>query len=545
MSWALDVYAPTGSLLKTITEETSPNPIIGGITAAVDGWGATKQINFRAVQTLLELTPRSIVRFSASPEATPVAAGVVVTCPSLISPGGGPADPDSDALERISAVGLEQLLRDSMISVRWFNVEADAAVIALDLCELYAHPALVIDPVNFPATGSILPGFYAPEMPLFDALAELVKTVTGGARYWVDADRAVHFQATGDPEPVEIPYSRVEEHSLLPIDAEDVVTKVRLVVAGNHAGAEPKWLTSYATDDSLTIDTVDYFASPIQHIYEAPEHATFGSERAFALEEGVNPFHQPQNALVPEPDSVIGFTNPGSPSAIRDGDPATYADLVNAGGIIEYPFTEDVVGFRLKYTLSGTPTIGTNRVAISLSPRASGARSYGRVSAGIELAESVDPTEVEMVLPPHANWALENGAVEAPHAGIFGSVGLYAADVTLRVFDFYPLRLNRPLLEAIAKADVRLPASAPRRVTVSGFVAPGRVHTLVGWPGGDYSAQVSQYQYQGGQTVIDFEQTGPPIGVEAELMEAERARRTAVRGEIRRAGYGLMMGERQ
>src|SRR5690606_9544589 len=97
----------------------------------------------------------------------------------------------------------------------------------------------------------------------------------------------------------------------LPVDAQDVVTKVTLVVAGNRAGADPGMLIAYNTDDPLTIETVTYCPWPITFEYEAPEHATLGCARAFALPEGVDPFLPPDDDGVPEPDTVINFVNPG------------------------------------------------------------------------------------------------------------------------------------------------------------------------------------------------------------------------------------------
>src|SRR5690606_35628409 len=114
-----------------------------------------------------------------------------------------------------------------------------------------------------------------------------------------------------------------------------------------------------------------------------------------------------------------------------------------------------------------------------------------------------------------------------------------------RVTDFYPLILNEALLEEIAKSNVRLPAEKPQRVTVKGYVAPDREHTIVGWPGGDYTATVAQHQYELGRTVIDLEQAGSPVGLDADAIETARFQDARVASAIASAGYSLKMGERQ
>lgn len=193
MSWTLSISSPTGVPLTAITDQTSPNPVMGGIEAVVDAGGITNQITLRVRQDLIQIPPRGILLYDS--DFLPLAAGVVVTCPPLASPGSGPADRDPDALDRVTAVGLEQLLRDRVIGPRLFDADMDVADIALELCNLYAHPVLDVTAGNFPATGHILGVYYAPEKTLWDALTQLAETVPGGARVWVDAFKAVHFAA--------------------------------------------------------------------------------------------------------------------------------------------------------------------------------------------------------------------------------------------------------------------------------------------------------------------------------------------------------------
>src|SRR5690606_39112832 len=120
-----------------------------------------------------------------------------------------------------------------------------------------------------------------------------------------------------------------------------------------------------------------------------------------------------------------------------------------------------------------------------------------------------------------------------------GSINLSViGPASSRVTHFYPLILNEALLEENAKANIRLPAQLPQRVTVRGYVAPDREHTIQGWPGGDYTGVVAQHQYELGRTVIDFEESGPPLGVPAEAVEAERVRVARTAASIDRAAYG-------
>ncbi len=193
MAWQLTLYTPMGVELSTITEETSPNPVMESLEVIVDAGGRTNQITARVKQELIQATPRSII--SVSLDGTPVGAGVIVTCPHLTSPGSGPADRDADALDRITAVGLEQLLRDSIIGPRLFVGDHDVAAIALELCELYAHPALIVDAANFPSTSHFLGIYYSPEKTLYDSLTELCDTLPGGGTFRVSPDLAIHFDA--------------------------------------------------------------------------------------------------------------------------------------------------------------------------------------------------------------------------------------------------------------------------------------------------------------------------------------------------------------
>lgn len=218
MPWQLTVRDPTGQTLKaTVTDQTTPNPVMA-VEAVVDGVGSTSSLNLRARNDLLGAAPRDVATYEAwtnwrltlagasvtlngmhvtvRDNYGPLAAGVIVTCPPTTVPGAGPADNDADALERITAEGLERLLRERIVKPRAWTDE-DVATIAYQLCSAFTHPALTVDPANFPATGFILGLFYTPEMTVADALDDLAETLPTGGRWWVNANREVVFKAGG------------------------------------------------------------------------------------------------------------------------------------------------------------------------------------------------------------------------------------------------------------------------------------------------------------------------------------------------------------
>lgn len=357
-----------------------------------------------------------------------------------------------------------------------------------------------------------------------------------------------------------ISYADVIDRQLLPVDSQEIVTRVRLVIAGDIAGASPTTLTADAgAQGQSQSERVDYVPMPIVFEFEAPEHAIYGAERSFALPSGLNPFLPPTDPLVPEP-AVVNFDNPGSPSAVRDGDPSTFATFTGAGAVIDYTSAEGqgVVGYRLRYTLE-TSGVTHTRVQAALTPVVmnplfDGVPAFVPFAPGALVVASVNPlaaaeaqTEQYMVLPPMAGWSPDNAAVTPIDGRGFGKMTLIAdLNVTaMLVYAFYPLILNEPLLEEIARAQVRLPAQLPQRVTVRGYVSPDREHTIIGWPGGDYTGVVAQHQYELGRTIIDFEQAGSPAGLPAEAIEAARERKQAIDGTVAVANYNLMMGSRR
>jgi len=204
MSWALKIMSAGGTLARTITNATSPPVTMGAPSIEIDPPGKCVTMTLKGLQTSLSIPVRGILQYSE--DGVDLFWGPVVVLPSPDSKGSGPADSDSDSLDRFTIAGGDQLVKDSVVEGYLFiaetdillgaTAEKDVATIAYELCGRYAHPALTVDIANFPDTGGMLSAFYKPECQLSDALDELAKTVATGAKWWVDATGAVHFEAS-------------------------------------------------------------------------------------------------------------------------------------------------------------------------------------------------------------------------------------------------------------------------------------------------------------------------------------------------------------
>ena len=194
--WTVKFWLPDGSGLPvTVTTGLlAGEPVIRTLDPAiVIPPGSSRLLNLFVKQSVLQVPPRAIVQLSI--DGTPVFWGPATVVPAVDSPGAGPFDRDRDALERVTVVGGEQLLKDSIVESRLIEENTDVATIAHDLCDLYAHPALTVSALNFPVVGAVLSVFYRPEGTLYDALRVLTESVPGGAACWVDALGEIHFQA--------------------------------------------------------------------------------------------------------------------------------------------------------------------------------------------------------------------------------------------------------------------------------------------------------------------------------------------------------------
>ena len=371
-----------------------------------------------------------------------------------------------------------------------------------------------------------------------------------------------------------IPIADLLDVERLPIDAQDVITQARLVLAGNVAG-EPPWsrvTTEYAASADTAGLGITFVPMPLTITHEHALHASIAAQRSLALPEGINPFLNDVN-IPNEPTADGSMTNAGAPSAVRDGDPATYggiSDLAAGSGTLQYESLTAGVntfyGFRLMYSLD-IPT-GARSTFVTGTPAtvslilASRDPTFGAVGGGGDVGVTYP------AFATHSVWALpetdgevrevyglalfdarvsqdNRGASPLLYSLMSLSMLQQAVGGDLRVYSFVPLHPDGELLDDVALANVRVPAGLPQRVTVTGYVSPDREHTIVGWPGGDYTGVVAQHQYELGRTIIDFEQAGAPVGLPSEAIEAARERTTSTQAIVQSAGYSLKMGERQ
>ena len=350
----------------------------------------------------------------------------------------------------------------------------------------------------------------------------------------------------------------------LPVDAQDIVTRVRLVIAGSPAGTFEPAASAAGVREAAgePMEATTPFVLPITYEYEAPEHAAFGCSRSFSLPEGFNPFLPPDHELVPDP-SVPSPSSIVNPESMRDGDPATYAEASTGLGAPTVDAVYQVTGggssnwcgYKLRYSWV------TDGALDELFGRRTNVRHlwhvepYDAVATRVQVRRSwwLEPTDD--LDSPHDSYQIVLADPRGLPANRGGEVlsrwAIYSFHLTdlgpgaVRLYEFYPLILNQSLLEDVAKSNIRLPAASPQRITVRGYVAPDRSHTIVGWPGGDYTASVAQHQYDLGRTIIDFEQAGAPAGLPAEAIEAARERQTAINATVQSSSYSLKMGERQ
>lgn len=356
-----------------------------------------------------------------------------------------------------------------------------------------------------------------------------------------------------------IPHSRVVDHQLLPIDAQDVVTYSRIVVAGSQAGEVPWQKITNINTSAEDEMSVPHIWTPISYGLTGPDHVTYFAERAFAVPEGLNPFLRGPD--LPGDPASFGFDNPGNPSAVRDGDPLTYATVPDLSGSAHALFYDGVntpgrkVGFRLVYRLNLDPGPRTGHVTgtpaiVQIALIASHPDGYPSIASFFIWAVPETPDGQEREIYGLASFDARTAPVNfgAP-PNLVHTVGLVLMPQVVggdvRVIEFVPLMLDDAVLGPLVVRQMKVPAQNPRRVTVDGFVPPDRQHTITGWPGGDYTGAAAQHQYSGGRTVVDFERAGSPLGLPADMVEAAATRRAAVRSDIAIAGYPLLMGQRQ
>ena len=362
-----------------------------------------------------------------------------------------------------------------------------------------------------------------------------------------------------------IPIADVLATERLPVDAQDVITRVRLVIIGTPGGnRDPDRIRVHYGESDLGVPSVahewvSHFPLPLVYEYEAPEHAQYQCTRALGLPEGFNPFLPPADESIPDP-TAVGMSDSVN---VRDGDPGTYSE---GSSTEESPLTTQlsyslgsafkVAGYKLRYALTIDGSMpDLNRVAVTSNIHIVAAsdpadqRVVAEQTHTLLATEDIDTPEDLHAFALHdargSNTNYESATTSRTHVLRVTVAATGNEGHTFRVHEFYPLILNEGLLEDVARANIRLPATNPARVTVRGYVAPDREHTIVGWPGGDFTAEVAQHQYELDRTIIDFEQAGAPVGLPAEAIESARERASATLAAISSANYALKMGERR
>jgi len=338
------------------------------------------------------------------------------------------------------------------------------------------------------------------------------------------------------------------------------------VIAGTWAGREPDILQVLSDDTggiSGVYSHVSYIPAAIVHEHTDAADATYHAAKSFELPAGLSPFLAPTDAAIDEPASTTGMSNPGSPSAIRDGSGTTYAQNDGSSDPIEIYYSTGItpavqfVGFKVKYAANTQASIlpGTGfkgHVAVYMSIKRDIALTFPIYTASaIWGMPDSELNEFYVLLPFDARGLAENQGYAGSSDLLQMTLQLYslpgslAAAGDLKVYEFYPLVLDTALLDDVASQNVLLPAAAPQRVKVAGYVAPDKTHTITGWPGGDYTGSVARQTYGGGVTIIDFEQKGAPAGTAQEAAQVASFNMQSTRARIAAAAYPVRLGQRQ
>ena len=373
-----------------------------------------------------------------------------------------------------------------------------------------------------------------------------------------------------------IPIATVVRVDPIPVDAQELVTNPVVVIAGTLAGQKPfSQVAREFADDADTAGTPHQIV-PWPVVHENPDalDATYHASQALEWPPGSEPFLDAAD-LPSEPTISGGMSNAGDPSAARDGDATTYAGIANlsaGGGRLVYndpPIenTDLFYGFQLTYSLE-IPS-GTRSTYVTGTPANAGlilsSRDPYHGAIGAHAGNHVNYPAFEAryvyAIPetdgtPKSIYALgtfdarahaDNAGGVAPYlyAHLYLEVLQQGAGGALQVFDFHPLMVNAALADSVVSRNVQVPALAPQRVTVRGYVAADAEHTITGWPGGDFTGAVAQHTYQQGLTIIDFEQRGPASLADADRLQDAIAKRRSARRRIDDAFWPVLLGERQ
>jgi len=113
MSWSLKIMDANGTLQSTITDATSPPVMMESPTCEVDPPGDCVTMTLHGRPDQLNVAPRGILQYAEN--GVDLFWGSAIALPSSDSLGAGPADSDSDSLERYTIAGGRQLVDDSAV----------------------------------------------------------------------------------------------------------------------------------------------------------------------------------------------------------------------------------------------------------------------------------------------------------------------------------------------------------------------------------------------------------------------------------------------
>jgi hypothetical protein len=326
----------------------------------------------------------------------------------------------------------------------------DVATAALDLATRCRHPALKVRASDFPPTGVVLDaGVTYAGRALGDALAELAKLATESGvavGFGTDPNGFIFFRPNTDVLRVAY-YDGLFEN--LPTSVKDgIATAFDFIFGGAPSIGE--WAGGYQPG------TLSYLTVP-----DVALHERYMRQRGRDI---------PQSAwtTLTETDyTAVGFSNP---QHATDADLSTRA-VRGSSGTPTLTLTNDdpwVYGIRLGYTLSDdapdTKLRITPRHALGLGP-------YFEVTLP---KSDLEDKPLDIKLPPALASAqgafqlFESFKITAPVGGTFE---LYQAHL---------LRVDTAKLDALARADLTVPARRPQRITPlretplgpSGYVAP-------------------------------------------------------------------------
>jgi hypothetical protein len=358
---------------------------------------------------------------------------------------------------------------------------------------------------------------------------------------------------------VNINFDDIIEFQPLPVDATDPFDAVEVIIAPSLVGnIDPQHILVKRG----TAPFEDYLAAPVTYTHRDRTPAYYFRAIEYT---GKWPFI-PIDEVSGYYDDVLSLGVTGAANAIDD-DPDTGA--INSGtGPMQFGYAFDsghntgrVFGFAIAYQLLD-----------KLYPTASGATTRNPVNVQISYATEdymtvgVYPLPVTTnILPTSTPGIIVSGPDEDQRIGIYyallppdafmyeenGGPGVWATQITAEAYgfmaasdfyavEFYPLVLSSTRLSSFAKPFIRMPKTHPLKITVPYIVTPEAEHTIVGYPGGDYTAVAERHQHIDGNTSIYFEEPGTH-----EEVKGERAVRGIIERELARAGYNLMMASRR